>query len=318
MNLSSTTKINYKEDSNLDYKVYLKTNEFYEEEYLSKNKVYVSSLIDKVAIDFIYNFNIEKESNIQFDYDIVGKLTINDSTSGKNYFEKEYILLEKKSKAIENSTNYKLSEEVEIDYDYYNKLASNFKQQYGVETTSDLTVYLRVNKDNRNDNELTPVSDSTMYVKIPLSQKAINIELNYQDINNSNYIVKNNTNVVDNIVFAISAIISLIIVIIITIKLIRLLGMKKTKKSNYDRYVEKILNEYDRLIVENNTGPDLEKNNIIKISEFEELLDARENLKLPIMYYVVEKNTKSYFYIKHEEDVYLLTVESINLNENKK
>ena len=41
-NLSSTTKINYKEDSKLDYKVYLKTNEFYEEEYLGKNKVYVS------------------------------------------------------------------------------------------------------------------------------------------------------------------------------------------------------------------------------------------------------------------------------------
>ena len=33
-----------------------------------------------------------------------------------------------------------------IDYSYYNSLANSFKQQYGVDTSSNLTVYLKVNK----------------------------------------------------------------------------------------------------------------------------------------------------------------------------
>ena len=316
-NLSSTTKINYNENSNLDYKVFLKTNEFYENEYLGKDKVYVTSLIEKVVIDFIYNFNIEKKSDVKFDYDVIGILTINDSNSGKNYFEKEYTLLNKKMTSIKDSTNYNLFEQIEIDYEHYNNLASNFKQQYGVETTSDLTVYLRVNKQNDIDNSQNSVANSTMYVKIPLSQKSIEIELNYKDINNSSYIIKTNDSLTDNIIFGIFAILVSIITIIVGIRVIYLFGMLRTKKTTYDKYIEKILNEYDRLIVENKTGPDLKNNNIIKISHFEELLDVRDNVKLPIMYYVITKHIKCCFYIKHDNDLYLLTIKAVDLEENK-
>ena len=54
--------------------------------------------------------------------------------------------------------------------------------------------------------------------------------------------------------------------------------------------------------------PDLNQFEVIKISKFTELLDVRDNLKLPIMYYVVAKHHKSYFYIKKDNDIYLLTV----------
>lgn len=316
LNLTSSTKVNYNENSNLDYKVFLKPNEFYEEEYLGKDKVYVASLIEKVEIDFIYNFNIEKKSDIEFDYDVIGKLTINDSSSGKNYFEKEYVLLDKKTATIKDSTNYNLFEKIEIDYAYYNNLASNFKQQYGVETTSDLTVYLRVNKQNDINNIANSLDASAMFVKIPLSQKSIDIELNYKDINNSSYIIKTNESITDNIIFGIAAAITSIIAIVVAIRLSYLLGMLRTKKSNYDKYIDRILNKYDRLIVENKTGPDLIKNNVIKISDFEELIDVRDNIKLPIMYYVITKHVKCYFYIKHDRDLYLLTIKAVDLEEN--
>ena len=44
--------INYTEKSNLDYKVYLKQNDFYDTEYLEKDMLYIASLIDKVNIEF--------------------------------------------------------------------------------------------------------------------------------------------------------------------------------------------------------------------------------------------------------------------------
>ena len=66
-------RINYIEKSNIDYKVYLKENNFYENEYLEKDKVYVASLIDKILIDFKYDFDIEKENDLAFKYDVIAK-----------------------------------------------------------------------------------------------------------------------------------------------------------------------------------------------------------------------------------------------------
>ena len=310
--------INYNENSNLDYKVYLKANEFYETNYLGKNKVYVASLIDNVEISFKYNYNIEKPSDVDFNYSIVAKLTIDDGTSKNNYFEKEYVLLSNKVASIKEGTNYNLNEKVIIDYDYYNSLANSFKQQYGVDTTSNLTVYLKVNKKSDIENANNSIENSTMFVKIPLSEKSVNIELNYQDINNSNYIIQENDSKLDYIVFGILSLISLAATLIFTVQLIRLLTLLRGKKSAYDKYINKILNEYDRLIVENGTGPDTKTTNVIKISQFDELLDVRDNLKLPIMYYVIAKHTKCCFYIKHNRDLYLMVVKAVDLEEENK
>ena len=150
---SKTTNqmINYNEMSNLDYKVYLKENNFYESDYLGKNKVYIANLIDNIEINFRYNYNIEKPSNVDFNYSIVAKLTIDDGSSKNNYFEKEYVLLNNQRKSIKSGTNYNLNEKVKIDYAYYNNLANSFKQQFGLDTTSYLTVYLRVNKNTNID-----------------------------------------------------------------------------------------------------------------------------------------------------------------------
>ena len=93
--------INYKETSNLDYKVYLKENEFYEEEYLTKDKAYIATLIDKVKIDFNYNFDIEEFVDLQFDYKIFAKLIISDEQDKNTYFEKLYNLSDTKSVRLE-------------------------------------------------------------------------------------------------------------------------------------------------------------------------------------------------------------------------
>ena len=311
----ASKNINYNETSNLDYKVYLKENNFYDTNYLGKNKVYIANLIDNIEVNFRYNYYIEEPTNVDFNYSIVAKLTIDDGTSKNNYFEKEYELLSNKRYELKSGKNYNLDEKVKIDYAYYNGLANSFKQQYGVDTTSNLTVYLKVNKKTDIENSQNNYENSTMYVKIPLSEKAINIELNYQDINNSNYIIQETDSKVDNIIFGILATLTFIAALVFAIQIIRLLTLLRGKKSIYDKYVEKILNEYDRLIVENGTGPNLNDCKVIKISKFEELLDVRDNLKLPIMYYVVTKHTKCCFYIKHNDDLYLLTIKAVDLEQ---
>lgn len=87
------------------------------------------------------------------------------------------------------------------------------------------------------------------------------------------------------------------------------------KKSAYDKYISKLLNEYDRLIVETTTCPIINGDNVIVIDKFQELLDVRDNLKLPIMYYIVNKHQKCCFYILHENKIYLNIVKAVDLGD---
>ena len=86
LNFETEKVIKYNEKSNLDYKVYLIKNDFYEQEYFEKDMLYVASLIDKILIDFDYKFESEDKEDIDFTYSVLAKLSINNSSNTKSYF----------------------------------------------------------------------------------------------------------------------------------------------------------------------------------------------------------------------------------------
>ena len=114
-------------------------------------------------------------------------------------------------------------------------------------------------------------------------------------------------------VSAILVVLSLIFIVWI----LRLISKSRVGKSEYDKYIGKLLNEYDRLIVETSSAPITKDKNIIEIKEFKELLDVRDNLNLPIKYYVITKHQKCNFYISHEEELYLLTIKAVDVKKEK-
>lgn len=317
LDFTEQKNINYAEKSNLDYKVYLKPNDFYETEYLEKNMLYIASLIDKVKIDFNYNFTSDENISLDFNYKIVGKLSITDSTGKNSYFEKNYVLLDDKSVSLEKGDNKNIKQSIDIDYGYYNSLANRFKTSYGVESSSNFVIYFIINKDNSEEN-ITINNSSIMSITIPLSEKSVNITMDYKDINNTSSLISESNVIINSIIYIIAATIFIILSLIAMIKTLRLLTLLKTNRSKYDKYVNRLLTEYDRLIVETSTCPITTGDNVIKIEKFQELLDVRDNLKLPIMYYVVVKHQKCYFYITHENKIYLNVVKAIELEENKK
>lgn len=306
----------YSENSFLDYKVYLKPNDFYETNYLGKDMIYIASLIKNIQIDFNYNFFIEDFVNMNFSYDIIGKLVISDESGSNVFFQKEYVLKEAQAEKLENKTTYSLTDKILIDYDYYNSLANNFRITYGVDAVSNLNVYLRINKTISESSDVVRLSNQeNMSITIPLTEKAININMNYKEINNSNYISNESELVMSNYLFIIISVILFVVAVVLLSKVFKLLSSLITKKSVYDKHISKILSEYDRLIVETTTNPRLDDFSIIKINKFEELLDVRDNLKLPIMHYTVTPHQKSYFYIKFNKDVYLFVVKAVDLEE---
>ena len=306
--------ITYKETSNLDYKVKLKQNDFYETDTLNKGMVYVASLIDKVDINFNYEFMIDKKSNINFEYDIIGKLIISDNNDrNKTFFQKDYILLKNNKDKMNNNGEHKINQDISIDYGYYNNLANKFRINYGVDTSSNLIIYLNIHEKNESNSEFDLNNNSAMSLTIPLSQKAVNITMDYKEINKTSKLVRDKKVIISSYLRLILGIISLLIGIYFVYKYIRILLKLRIKRTKYDKYIRKILNEYDRLIVETTTPPTFKGKNIIEINRFQELLDVRDNLRLPIKYYVVDKHKESNFYINHDEELYILIIKESDI-----
>ena len=307
--------VTYQEKSNIDYKVYLKKNEFYETKYLGKNMIYVASLIKRIDVDFNYVYNIDRQSNIAFDYNIMGKLVITDRDGKNTFFEKEYTLLQTVNENMNGQNDHAIKKQISIDYDYYNNLANKFRANYGIDTNSNLIVTFNIREQGK---EYNIKNNNNMSLTIPLSEKAINIKMDYKEINNKSQVSIEKTLNRNNYAYIAISILTISLAVVFSILSIRLILGGRTKKSAYDKYIKKILNEYDRLIVETTTGPDTNHENTIKIDSFEELLDVRDNLNLPIKFHEVHKHQKCNFYINHNDELYLLTIKAVDLEEQEK
>ena len=314
LSFNDARTVSYQDGGNIDYKVYLKPNDFYEQPYLGKNMVYVAGLIKNVSIDFNYQFLIDNNQDANFTYSINGRLQISDDSGSNVYYSKDYVLAKSTADKIQNKNVYSINKNVSIDYDYYNDLANKFKSSYGLDASSNFIVTFKVVK---SVNDLNINETNEMTVTIPLSQRAINIKSDTSSINNSKSISSESSVTLSNKAFIALAAITFIVSVASLLKFLELVFASFEKKSEYDKYLDKIFKTYDRLIVETKTMPRFDDKNIIKIEKFEELLDARDTLKQPIMYFNISTHNKCYFYITKGKDVYLTVIKAVDLEENK-
>ena len=319
LNNTNKESISYTQNGNVDYKVCLKENNFYSQNCLDKNMSYVSSLIKNVGLTFNYDLNTSEQLNVKTEYEVTAKLVISNAENTSKYFEQKYILQDKTSEGISQINNeYKISKNIDIDYDYYNTIASTFKSQYGVETNSYIEVSFQVFHTNKEIEDIRVPSPSPVILNIPLSQKSININMTASGVNKQEtQNIESSIFTLNNIICLFIGIIALIVCLISSLKIAKMLTLIKEKKNNYDKFIEKILREYDRLIVETSTLPKFNKYFLTKVNSFGELIDVRDNLRLPIMYYEVAKHQKCHLYIIDNKNLYLLTVKAVDMEENK-
>lgn len=319
LNNTNKESISYTQNGNVDYKVCLKENNFYSQNCLDKNMSYVSSLIKNVGLTFNYDLNTSEQLNVKTEYEVTAKLVISNAENTSKYFEQKYVLQDKTSEGISQINNeYKISKNIDIDYDYYNTIASTFKSQYGVETNSYIEVSFQVFHTNKENEDIRVPSPNPVILNIPLSQKSININMTASGINKQEtQNIESSIFTLNNIICLFIGIIALIVCLISGLKIAKMLTLIKEKKNNYDKFMEKILREYDRLIVETSTLPKFNNYFVTKVNSFGELIDVRDNLRLPIMYYEVAKHQKCHLYIIDNKNLYLLTVKAVDMEENK-
>lgn len=305
ISINEKGNINYKQSSNLDYKVYLKPNNYYSEKYLDKNMQYIASLIDNVDVNFNYNFSANEEINYKYTYYVKSEVRVaNSDDSTKVIYSKSDRVTEPVTLSKENSLGFDINQNIKVDYNKYNDQIKSFKSSYLINADSNLILSLCVGVEDQKGNKIKDINtNEVMSLNIPLTQQMINISMNYKETNNSNNAkIYKDFNISNKVLFAFS-ILSLIGALIYIVLLVMFLRKTSTKKTIYDITLSKILREYDRVIV-NSRKPIAITGEIIELSSFNELLDVRDNLEKPIIFKEIHKGQKSEFVVKNGDETY--------------
>ena len=107
-----------------------------------------------------------------------------------------------------------------------------------------------INKKNGEDSNFTLDSSSMMNIVIPLSERSVDIKLDYKEIDETSNIIKKETMTIKDYLPLILSVVFIIIALIMMVKAMRIINLLRKKKSAYEKYINKILKEYDRLIAE--------------------------------------------------------------------
>jgi len=318
---NSENNISYHESGNIDYKVYLKDNNYYEEKFLGKDMQYIASLINTINVDFKYQIHASEQMNFNYKYKIIGTLRITDKTDrSKVLYTKDYILKEETKSSLEDN-NFEIMEDVDIDYDKYNSYANAFRRDYALTSNADLILKMVVDVDGKyKDLEDKINKDNNLEISIPLSEQTIDITMDASTINQSDYLSKNEGFKITNVILFFAGVI---------LCLIGFLGfgvaiyfyLERYSNDPYEKALHKILKNYDTYIVKSKSNF-RESENPIRVSSFEELIDAQQIEKTPILFYEVEPGKKAYFVLNGTKATYRFTLTKAYqiklMQENKK
>ena len=143
MNYKQANDVKFIEVGKITHQAVLKENDIYEKNIIKESDklTYVSGLVDKIQINYSYNLNFNKDVQVTSNNKIIAELTIYDPKSKNNYFTQKYELTNDLEENFEgNKTS--INKMVSIDYDKYNKLASEFKSKYNKNAKAKLDVKL--------------------------------------------------------------------------------------------------------------------------------------------------------------------------------
>ena len=303
------TVANYSSKPTIDYKVYLKPNKFYEQRYLTKDKKYISNIIDYIEVDFNYLFNSSKSIDYTYTYkvdlNVSSQYELNGSVA--ELWKKNYNIVPLKT-VSNNGMSVKTNEKIKIDYAKYDNLAKGFREEYGVVAETKLTVNIDVSINGKLGSD--GMSEAkTITLTMPLNKAVTDVSVLGDSATTKNITkdIKGETNV--NYVLLIPA----IFLALVSAPLTAITFYKLFKITNVSQYIveqKKILKSYGDIIAEVTTKPDLLDLKIIEVKNFEDLINIEEELRVPIIFYELSGKDESWFIITSGTQAYRYILKS--------
>ena len=297
--LNSKYYVSYTESGSINYNVFLKDNEFFEDEYLGKDQSYVASLIDKIIADFRYEIDMDTDDvNYRYSYTIKSRLEIIDGTSNVAIFNPEYELVNVQSKTQNSSNRLIINETALIKYDEYNDLANSFIDTYGLTSTkSNIVVTLDVDVLSSCDAFAGSTVDTyTSELRIPLTTKTVNIKMTSEVPGDTSSMIAC-VRGAESEVFKTTAIVLGVVDALLIMLLAAFIYLTRTPDVTYAAKVKKIIGQYKSYIQKINNMFETYGYQLIYVDTFDEMLEIRDTIQAPVLMYENEDKTCTKFII---------------------
>lgn len=302
----NTNSITYSEKSNISYNVCLKNNRYFDTNCLEGGKTYVADLINHINIDFSYILNSSELLNQNYSYNITSRvLATSKEDSNKVIYDKTEILEENKNFSDKSKNIANIKKSIKLNYNDYAKIITDFKKDYVLALDSKLIITMNIKYYGTYSDDFDAINKTkSLTIEMPLSEQTVSINKS-DDINIDKTIYKNiEDNKIINYILCFFIISDLILLIIVMYAIMKI----RPYKEEYLRKLEKILKEYDRAIVTIKKNVDLSEYKVIEVETFEEMVDARDNLEKPILFYKSKRTDKSTFIIINNDEAYVYTL----------
>ncbi len=279
-------KLSYNTTDQVDYRVFLVPNDFYETSTLGVGELVPVTFIDKIEIDFTSFLSANKQLDMNYSYRVNGVITTtaddgSSENSGGKIWTKNYELVAPQSLIESATTGYNVQEKVVIDYNKFNELVNQYKLRAAIPMKAVLAVTLTVDASSIVDGEPLNVTDAVT-VNIPLSVSTLQITTSGDGTEAKTLVDTLDVNAKNNFtLLAISAII-FIASLITTISLLKSLRKMTVEHSLIIKF-NKIMRDYSQVIIEIEELPDVINSSVIEVKNFRDMLDVQKELHLPIM-----------------------------------
>ncbi len=299
---------------NLDtsnYEVHLKNNSYIDKNILTENYSYITSLIDKIRINFNFNSQLDKEVNLVYSYNITANMLAllnKDSViSTKNpILDKTYVI--KESTEFEPlKKDLKINEIIDLNLTDYNYFIEQFITDLNISLNTSLNVKLSVNIkgqiENTNINKTYDIISS-----IPLGVKAFDITLS-NNIDEDERVFSKEQPTKESLYVKIIVFIFIdFLLIFMSIYLIKKITYKY--RSKFFITINKILKDYSNRIIEVNNFVNIENWEVIDVKDFKELIELSNEAFEPIFYFrrKFNHNSEAWFCILRDKILYRYTI----------
>jgi len=305
VNESKSDKISYDEISSVSYKVCMKGASHYQDECQQEGRAYISSVTNSVDSNFKYDVNISEPIDYNIKYYVEAKTSIYDNSDNSKLLYSSAENLVDNTPIVGNGNSISILEDVKIPYKKFNDFVISYKSKYSITTDAKLEVNLYVVEEGKSrkisgltmglgDKTFTIKKDNTTNIK-----KIVDLENNTWDEYNT--------------VCLVIGVVLLLGCLLVIIKLASFVNRAINTKSKYQRTLQTILREYDRIIVDVKDGYEMSKDKVVlELDSFTELVDARDTLGKPIVYEKINE-VKSQFYVEDDNKIYKYTLKEADI-----
>lgn len=296
----------YKSEGSIDYKVYLRPNSMYSENYLEKDRFYISKYIDWVDMDFRYDYTASAAADLSIEYNVCAYLQGLHGDENEVLWSKEYVLIPDKSLMSENATaEVKVSLPVNLD-DYY-----EMKEALYLESEVNAPVVLNIvfNVHTRAKTDKGIIDDKiSPNLSIPIGNTIIKMEgePSVTGENKVSEIVKYSLPVNKGLILLLAGI--AVILIIFTV----FVSLAKTEASPdaFEKQIAGIFKEYSERLAGMEHTISYHFSDVINVSSIEDMVKIADEVGQPVFYYKVntDEERKIEFFVFDNNRIYYMII----------